>query len=126
VILDDACRRQQAGEGHFPTFDDVPKEAFTVTCPGALPSGRLGLCRTGSAQGRSRTQRPRGPNLGGLSILDRRHPSERDGLPGRGIRRALIRPHWRLRAVSKRVYNRGPIRQAAHPVNFTVSNTLKS
>jgi glucosamine-6-phosphate deaminase len=34
VTLDDACRRQQAGEGHFPTFDDVPKEAFTVTCPG--------------------------------------------------------------------------------------------
>jgi glucosamine-6-phosphate deaminase len=34
VSLDDACRRQQAGEGHFPTFDDVPKEAFTVTCPG--------------------------------------------------------------------------------------------
>lgn len=34
VMLDDACRRQQAGEGHFPTFDDVPTEAFTVTCPG--------------------------------------------------------------------------------------------
>jgi glucosamine-6-phosphate deaminase len=34
VMLDDACRRQQAGEGHFPTFDDVPNEAFTVTCPG--------------------------------------------------------------------------------------------
>jgi len=34
VSLDEACRRQQAGEGHFPTFDDVPKEAFTVTCPG--------------------------------------------------------------------------------------------
>jgi glucosamine-6-phosphate deaminase len=39
VTLDDACRRQQAGEGHFPTFDDVPKEAFTVTCPGLFRAG---------------------------------------------------------------------------------------
>jgi glucosamine-6-phosphate deaminase len=34
VILDEPCRRQQSGEGHFPTFDSVPKEALTVTCPG--------------------------------------------------------------------------------------------
>jgi glucosamine-6-phosphate deaminase len=34
VELDDMCRRQQAGEGHFADFDSVPKEAITVTCPG--------------------------------------------------------------------------------------------
>ncbi len=34
VQLDDACRRQQAGEGHFPDFDTVPQEAITVTCSG--------------------------------------------------------------------------------------------
>lgn len=33
VLLDDACRRQQAGEGHFPDINSVPKEAMTVTCP---------------------------------------------------------------------------------------------
>lgn len=34
VILDDACRRQQAGEGHFSSADSVPPEAITITCPG--------------------------------------------------------------------------------------------
>ena len=34
VILDAACRRQQQGEGHFESFESVPEEALTVTCPG--------------------------------------------------------------------------------------------
>lgn len=31
VELDEACRRQQLGEGWFPTLDDVPKEAVSLT-----------------------------------------------------------------------------------------------
>lgn len=31
VTLDDDCRNQQLGEGWFPTIDDVPKEALTLT-----------------------------------------------------------------------------------------------
>ncbi len=31
VDLDDACRRQQLGEGWFPTFDDVPRQAITLS-----------------------------------------------------------------------------------------------
>ena len=31
VKLDEACRNQQFGEGWFPTFDDVPKEAVSMT-----------------------------------------------------------------------------------------------
>lgn len=31
VNLDDACRRQQHGEGWFPSFDDVPKTAISMT-----------------------------------------------------------------------------------------------
>jgi len=31
VTLDEACRRQQLGEGWFPTLDDVPKEAISMT-----------------------------------------------------------------------------------------------
>jgi len=31
VTLDDACRRQQMGEGWFPTFDDVPEQAITAS-----------------------------------------------------------------------------------------------
>jgi len=30
VNLDDACRRQQMGEGWFATFDDVPKQAISM------------------------------------------------------------------------------------------------
>lgn len=31
VTLDMACRRQQVGEGHFPTIDDVPAQAISLT-----------------------------------------------------------------------------------------------
>lgn len=38
VTLDDACRNQQLGEGWFPTFDDVPKQALTQTIPAIMRS----------------------------------------------------------------------------------------
>lgn len=31
VELDEACRRQQLGEGWFPTFDDVPRQAVSMS-----------------------------------------------------------------------------------------------
>lgn len=31
VELDDACRQQQLGEGWFPTFDDVPQQAISMS-----------------------------------------------------------------------------------------------
>jgi glucosamine-6-phosphate deaminase len=34
VDLDEACRRQQVGEGHFPDLESVPTHALTVTCSG--------------------------------------------------------------------------------------------
>ncbi len=34
VVLDEACRQQQAGEGHFPDLASVPRGAVTITCPG--------------------------------------------------------------------------------------------
>jgi glucosamine-6-phosphate deaminase len=39
VELDEACRRQQVGEGHFSKLEDVPARAVTVTIP-ALLRGR--------------------------------------------------------------------------------------
>ena len=38
VKLDKACRQQQAGEGWFPTIDDVPKKAVSMTIPFILKS----------------------------------------------------------------------------------------
>ena len=36
VDLDEACRRQQLGEGWFPTLDDVPKQALSLTIPAIM------------------------------------------------------------------------------------------
>ena len=36
VELDVMCRNQQFSEGWFPTFDDVPKEALTLTIPAIM------------------------------------------------------------------------------------------
>jgi glucosamine-6-phosphate deaminase len=36
VTLDHECRMQQVHEGHFPTIDDVPRQAITLTVPALL------------------------------------------------------------------------------------------
>jgi glucosamine-6-phosphate deaminase len=36
VDLDEACRRQQTGEGWFPTLDDVPRQALSLTIPAIM------------------------------------------------------------------------------------------
>lgn len=38
VELDDACRQQQLGEGWFPSFDDVPKQAVSLTVTAIMKS----------------------------------------------------------------------------------------
>jgi glucosamine-6-phosphate deaminase len=43
VTLDDICRQQQVNDGCFPTFDAVPRNAITLTCP-ALMAGRTLVC----------------------------------------------------------------------------------
>jgi glucosamine-6-phosphate deaminase len=41
VQLDDACRRQQLGEGWFPTFEDVPKQAISMSVRQIMKSGAI-------------------------------------------------------------------------------------
>jgi glucosamine-6-phosphate deaminase len=43
VRLDEACRRQQVGEGAFPDFASVPQFAYTLTIP-ALTGARKLVC----------------------------------------------------------------------------------
>jgi glucosamine-6-phosphate deaminase len=61
VNLDDACRKQQLGEGWFPTFDDVPTQAIsmsvkqimktrTIIC--TVPDERKSLAVKNTIQGR--------------------------------------------------------------------------
>lgn len=44
VALDEACRRQQVGEGHFAGLASVPREALTVTCTGLFRAGTWICC----------------------------------------------------------------------------------
>jgi glucosamine-6-phosphate deaminase len=41
VKLDEKCRRQQVGEGHFPNLDTVPAYALTLTVPTLCRVGRM-------------------------------------------------------------------------------------
>jgi glucosamine-6-phosphate deaminase len=41
VRLDEACRRQQVGEGHFPDLDAVPQYALTLTIPSLCAAQRM-------------------------------------------------------------------------------------
>jgi glucosamine-6-phosphate deaminase len=41
VTMDERCRMQQVGEGHFPTIEAMPKEALTLTCPELLRAEHL-------------------------------------------------------------------------------------
>jgi glucosamine-6-phosphate deaminase len=41
VQLDEACRRQQVGEGCFPTLEAVPRYAYTLTVPTLCRAGQL-------------------------------------------------------------------------------------
>lgn len=41
VTLDEACRRQQLGEGWFPTFDDVPKQAISMSIKQIMKSQHI-------------------------------------------------------------------------------------
>ena len=43
VRLDEACRKQQVGEGHFPKLESVPNYALTLTIP-MLCSAKRMLC----------------------------------------------------------------------------------
>jgi glucosamine-6-phosphate deaminase len=41
VTLDEACRRQQLGEGWFPAFDDVPTQAISMSIRQIMKSKRI-------------------------------------------------------------------------------------
>ena len=49
VVLDEDCRRQQVGEGHFANMDAVPREALTLTCP-ALFRAKTWICSVPEAR----------------------------------------------------------------------------
>lgn len=75
VTLDDACRRQQVGEGWFATLDDVPKQALSMTISQIMKSRRI-VCTVPDARKAAAVKDSvEGPvsNLCPASILQR-HP----------------------------------------------------
>lgn len=44
VELDEMCRSQQVGEGHFASMDVVPKNALTLTCPALMGARHIVSC----------------------------------------------------------------------------------
>ncbi|MDQ2799917.1 MAG: glucosamine-6-phosphate deaminase, partial [Armatimonadota bacterium] len=49
VDLDDACRRQQLGEGWFPTFESVPKQAISMSIRQIMKTERI-ICSAPDAR----------------------------------------------------------------------------
>ncbi len=75
VDLDEACRRQQVGEGWFATLDDVPKQALSMSIPQIMKSKRI-VCTVPDARKADAVNRAvKGPvtNRCPASILQR-HP----------------------------------------------------
>ena len=53
VTLDEACRRQQVGEGHFADIAAMPQEALTVTCSGLFRAKHWICCVTDQRKARA-------------------------------------------------------------------------
>ncbi|UKS27408.1 6-phosphogluconolactonase [Paenibacillus sp. HWE-109] len=76
VQLDDASRQQQVNDGCFPSFDDVPTHALTLTIP-ALLAGEFLFCMAPSKSKHQAVKRtlnePVSPNC--PSTILRNHPN---------------------------------------------------
>lgn len=75
VQLDEACRRQQLGEGWFPSLAEVPTRAISMSIPRILKSARIVLAVPDARKAqavRDAVQGPVGPEHPG-SVLQR-HP----------------------------------------------------
>jgi glucosamine-6-phosphate deaminase len=68
VNLDEACRRQQLGEGWFPTFDDVPTQAISMSIRQIMKSAAI-ICTVPDAR---KAQAVKGAVEGPVTNL---HPS---------------------------------------------------
>lgn len=76
VTLDEKCRLQQVGEGHFPNFESVPREALTVTCPFLVSAGCLICCVPDRRKAEAVRQALKGPISSSCpASLIRTHPN---------------------------------------------------
>jgi glucosamine-6-phosphate deaminase len=48
VTLDERCRLQQVGEGHWPSLANVPQQGVTTTCPALVNASHIICCVPGA------------------------------------------------------------------------------
>ena len=85
VSLDEACRRQQVGEGWFATLEDVPKQALSISIRQLLKANEI-ICVVPDAR---KANAVKACVAGPLSVdapasILRVHPNA-DDLPGTGV-----------------------------------------
>jgi len=75
VTLDAACRKQQLGEGWFPTLEEVPKRAISMSIPQIMKSRRIVCAVPDARKAKAVRDAVQGPltNLCPASVL-RTHP----------------------------------------------------
>ena len=81
VELDEACRRQQLGEGWFATLDDVPRRAISMSIRQILKVARDPLHRARRAQGEGGAGLPRGRGQPEPPVVDPAGARGDDRLP---------------------------------------------
>jgi glucosamine-6-phosphate deaminase len=76
ITLDEACRKQQAGEGHFSDVASVPNEALTITCSGLFRAKAWICCVPESRKAEAVRNALEGPISEACpASLVRRHPN---------------------------------------------------
>ncbi|MFN0172803.1 MAG: glucosamine-6-phosphate deaminase [Bryobacteraceae bacterium] len=76
ITLDERSRRQQVGEGHYPSLDAVPREALTITCPVIARSRHLIGCVPDLRKAEAVSQTLTGPIAESCpASMVRRHPN---------------------------------------------------
>lgn len=76
VRLDEASRRQQVGEGHFPDLESVPREAITVSCAGLMSAKHWICCVPDQRKARAVRDSLEGPLTPACpGSITRQHPS---------------------------------------------------
>ncbi len=76
VTLDEECRKQQAGEGHFSNVTAVPSQAITITCSGLFRANAWICCVPEARKARAVQDALEGPisEICPASLV-RRHPN---------------------------------------------------
>ena len=90
VELDEACRRQQLGEGWFPTLEDVPRRAISMSIAQVLNTRRI-LCIVPDARKAKAVKASLRDGISPAAAGLRAAGAPRDDVvPGPGLRGAVV------------------------------------